>query len=582
MLDIFKLTPQEALMSKSTYVMDAVEAEIHAGLDHSYNGLNKFPIIATPQGKVGDYGVALHQFGKTLMQSPQSLAQEIANKFIYGNFITHFDAVDGYVNATLDADRFSTAVIGQVMEMKDNYGHENIGQGSHLIIDLSAPNIAKRMSVGHLRSTIIGDSLARIYKALGYRVTEDNHIGDSGTQFGHLMHAMDLWGDKEAIAKNPIEELSGLYVRVTEAGEQDEAVKDAGRAWAKKLEDGDPEAIERLNYMVIESLKGFDPIYDMLGFKPDLVRGESFYQQYLEATIAAVKAAGILKESKGALIVDMEDKNKGVAIIKKANGGSVYMTRDIATALHRQNEMHADGIIYVVGEDQKQYFQQLFEILKMMGEPIADKCVHVYFGMIRLPEGKMSTRKGRVVLLEDLIARAMDESRALIGGLTKLTTQDEIDAVVKATAIGGLKWNDLMSDAKRSIVFDWDKMLSSVGNSAPYVQYAHARAHSIVANSIDYDHREIMITDPIELDIAKQLAQFPAVVKAAGNDHNPSVIAQYTYELAQKYNRLYHDLSILTADDPKQGNTRVALSAATAQVIKNGLYLLGIEAPDKM
>lgn len=487
-----------------------------------------------------------------------------------------------------------------VFETGVDYGKEKIGTGQRIIIDMSSPNIAKRMSIAHLRSTIIGDSLARIFKHLGFEVIKDNHLGDWGTQFGHLLRAIELWGDEEAIAQNPLEELQKLYVRISDAGDPDselykglskkdaqqraEQVKNDGRRWFKRLEQGDPEARAKWQQIVDWSMQEFQKMYNILGVDFDWTRGESYYENLLPETIQKVRESGIATDSNGALVVNMEDKALGVAIIQKSDGATIYLTRDIATAIHRNDTEHANGVIYVVGEEQKLHFQQLFEILRRMGYSIADQSKHVYFGMFRLPEGKMSTRKGRVILLEDVVNEAFDRTRKLVEARTHVTSAQEKEKLIRQVAVGVLKWNGLIADPRRPIIFDWEAMLSMDGKSAPYVQYAYARAASLLEGT-DLEtltNTRVLPEHETEKALVKLVAEFPEAVRAAAQSYNPSKIASHIYELARTFNAFYHELPVLKAESEDKKLSRLAITACVAQTIQTGLGLLGIEAPARI
>lgn len=558
-------------------------------------------IKPSPVDVEGDFGFHCGTLAKIYRKNPALIAQELADKMPKGqDMVLEYVAVGPYLNVKLNYEVFSAAVRKEVFEMGADYGKEEIGIGQRIIIDMSSPNIAKRMSVGHLRSTIIGDSLARIYSHLGFEVIKDNHLGDWGTQFGHLLHAIELWGDEQTIAKNPIEELQKLYVRISDAGEKDselyqglspeeaeakaEEVKNRGREWFKRLEGGDESARVIWQQIVNWSLQEFQKMYDVLGVDFDWTRGESYYEKMLPDTIKKINESGVASESKGATVVNMEDANLGVAIVQKSDGATLYLTREIATGIHRNDAEAATGMIYVVGEDQKFYFQQFFEILRRMGYPIAENSKHVYFGMISLPEGKMSTRKGRVILLEDVVEEAFDRTRKLVEERSHVKSKEEKDTLVRQVAVGALKWNDLMADPRRSIVFDWDLMLTMEGNSAPYVQYSYARAVSLLENVdlLSLSNVDVLPEHESEKVLIRLVAEFPNAVRAAAESNNPSKIAAHIYELAKSFNVFYSQLPVLRAETEAKKQSRLAICACTAQTIQVGLGLLGIESPNKM
>ncbi len=592
-------------MTEITYPISAVGREIKAALMQSgidEDLLAEIEIKPSPTAVEGDYGIHCAPFARKQRRNPVQIARELAEGLTVNpdGIIKDYVAVGPYLNIKVDYAKFGNLVRDSVFEMGDEYGKEKIGTGQRVVIDMSSPNIAKRMSVGHLRSTIIGDSLARIFKHLDFEVIKDNHLGDWGTQFGHLLRAIELWGDEKAIAENPLEELQKLYVRISDAGEPDsdlykaldieeaerkaEQVKNEGREWFKRLEQGDPEARSQWQQIVDWSLQEFQRMYDVLGVDFDWTRGESYYENHLPQTIQKVQESGITTESKGALVVNMEDKGLGVAIIQKSDKATLYLTREIATGIHRSEVENADGMIYVVGEDQKFYFQQFFEILRRMGNPIVDKSKHVYFGMIRLPEGKMSTRKGKVILLEDVVNEAILRTNQLVEKRTHVSSSEERTKLVLQIAIGALKWNDLMADPRRSIIFDWDSMLTMEGNSSPYVQYAFARTASLLEGIDANSLASVQITPEHETEkaIVKLIADFPEVVKVAGETYNPSKIATFVYDLAKAFNAFYHELSVLKAETHEKKMSRLTITASVSQTIQVGLGLLGIETPVKM
>lgn len=554
----------------------------------------------SPATVEGDVGIHCGVFAKEMRKNPVLIAQELVEELPVDpdEIIEEFVAVGPYINARINHQRFANLVRDSVFEMGADYGKERLGTGQRVIIDMSSPNIAKRMNVGHLRSTIIGDSLARIFKHLDFEVIKDNHLGDWGTQFGHLLRAIELWGDEAAIAENPVPELHDLYIRINELidpgsaryRDMDEAeaqrlteeLKAPGREWFRRLEEGDPEVYARWQQIVEWSLEEFQRMYDVLGIDFDWVRGESYYQELLQDTIQTLKDSGVTTESDGALVVDMEDAGLGTALVQKSDGATLYLTREIATGIHRSEEEHADHMIYVVGEDQRFYFEQFFEILRRMGYQINSK--HVYFGLIRLPGGKMSSRRGRFVALEDVIEEAMDTTRDLANESIHVTDPAEREKLAHQVAIGALKWNDLMADPKRSYVYNKDAMLSSEGNSAPYVQYAYARAMSLIEgiNMEDLSQAKIIPSTELERKVMQLVAAFPEAVRAAAEAYSPSKIAGYTYELAKAFNDFYNKLPILREEDEETRLSRLAITTSAAQTIQTGLELLGIEAPMRM
>lgn len=590
-------------------ILDQLNQQIQLELDKTnlLDGIDiQVQLTNTPDNIEGDLGWHCGVLAKELKMAPNQIASHLAeqlNQQSGSDFIEQFIAVGPYLNLVLDKTRFSAEVVSRVLKQGKDFGTQTLGRNKKVVIDMSSPNIAKRMSVGHLRSTVIGDALANIYTCLGYEVIRDNHLGDWGTQFGHLLYAIELWGNEALIAQDPINELQKLYVKVSVAGDPQsdfyqnsepgeaeqkaQQVKDAGREWFKRLEAGDEEARQKWQQIVDWSLADFNKIYDLLGVNFDLTLGESFYEPMLQATIQEVRSSGVAEESDGALIVDMDDIGLGVSIIEKSDGTTIYMTRDIATIKYRVDELHANKIIYVVGEDQAFYFRQLFEIVTRLGYAIADELQHVWFGMIRLPEGKMSTRKGRVVNLEDVIEEALSRSEKLVDERTRVEGEEAKQKLVKQIAIGAIKWADLSGDPKRTITFDWDKIISLDGNSAAYVQYAYARTQSILQKgNYNKSLREQNVQNleyglQVELDVTLLLAMYTHVIKQVAEENNPSLLANYIYDLARKYTAFYHSAQVLSSN-VQQTKSRLALTDAFATTLQNGLSLLGIEVPQKM
>jgi arginyl-tRNA synthetase len=610
-LDLTKMPPEMliAMFSTPDYPLSTMRNEVLQGLTKI--GLDpqlaqQLEVGRSPENVQGDFGFHCAPLAKISKRNPVHIASELVNSLNENldrnGVIAKYVAVGPYVNLVLNYSNFSRLVSEKVFDMKGEYGKEKIGTGQRMALDMSSPNIAKPMSIGHLRSTVIGRSLSRIFEHLDFDVIKDNHIGDWGTQFGHLLRAIELWGDWDVINQNPIDELQKLYVRISDEGDEkstlyadlspEEAqekagkVKDAGRAWFKRLEQGDAEARESWLRIVEWSMREFQEMYDMFKVDFDWSRGESFYEDQLPSTVERLQSSGILSEGKeGAIIVNMEDVGLDVAMVLKSDKATLYLTREIATAIHRSEVEHCDAMVYVVGEDQKFYFEQFFEILRRMGNPIADKSKHVYFGMVRLDEGKMSTRKGHVILLKDVVTKALEKTRELVEQRTQVDDAEK-ENLIRQVATGAIVWNDLKNDPKGTVIFDWDNMLSMEGNSAPYVQYSHVRACSLLANAnIDPDllrYAEIIPEDASEQELIKMIAAFPESVKAAAQGYNPSKIANHIYEIAKTFNIFYHDLSVLKEPDQNKKMSRLALTAMVAETIKTGLYLLGIEAPQRM
>lgn len=641
---------------KHIYAIQEVEASLSGLVEKQLTHKNvALSIMEAPIETGFDYGFNVTRAAGQEGIRPQDLASQLADSTLSTNMrlVDEARAVGPFLNFKLNMPKFGNEVLDQVIKMGSDYGKENEGHGQRVVIDMSSPNIAKRMSYGHLRSTIIGDALTNLYRSQGYEVIRDNHLGDWGTQFGNLIVAIKKWGDeKELLAsEDPIGGLQDLYVKFNSVADEEKkslweevkqkALKDGydaiprlpeavenvskeimkrkqisrdeldttkvledaldrvvesnlekeGRNWFLKLEQGDREARRLWKLCVDLSIKEFNQMYETLGVGFEKTLGESFYENKLQDVINIVKKSKAGKMSEGALVIDMKDKALDVAIIQKSDGASVYMTRDLACAIYREQEMKADKAIYVVGEDQKQYFQQLFEALRRLNYKIGEKAEHVYFGMVSLPEGKMSTRKGRVILLKDVVAEGLKRADEVLHVKNHELSKNEVQrkTIVRQIAVGAMKWNDLSQDAKRSIVFDWNKALNFQGNSAPYVQYTTVRAKSILEASGKTP--EVLPSEIFSKDVYKevperalirQLAEYPNVLREATKTNNPAKVASYVYELAKRFNSFYTQNQVLKAANSELLDSRLKLVAASSQVITNALAILGIEVPEKM
>lgn len=629
-------------MEHFDYPYQKVNEEILSALVATGVSIEGLSVEIPPPGIEADLAVACFPLARILRKNPKEIAMGLAEKFPQGGLFTSAVGEGGYLNLKIDFGVFGKSVVESVKRMGSDYGKEKLGAGEVVVIDMSSPNIAKPMSIGHLRSTVIGHSLARILEFTGHKVIRDNHLGDWGTQFGMLLKAYELWGREVPELGEPGHEVEGLYklyVKIHEEIEKakakeiarlkkiveekgieavfglkeayDEAyqqlsspsqalkaalekvaprteLEEAGREWFRKLEAGDKEAQKRWLWAVDLSLREFHEIYKILGVDFDLERGESFYIKMIPVMLKELKRQNFIKEVDGALIADLAKEDLGRMVIVTSDGRTVYVTRDLAAAINRENELKATKILYVVGADQKYYFQQWFTILDKMGYRVAKNCRHLYFGMISLPEGKMSTRRGRVVFLRDVIDEGIKRAKEVISEKNpELFASKEIrDEVARQIAVGAIIWNDLSKDMKRDIVFDWDEMLSFDGYAAPYVQYAYTRGCSILEKaalrSEKIDGRGRMTVETaVEKELIKKIADFPRVVDFAAKELNPIIVAQYIYDLAKTFNQFYRDCSILKTEE-EIFSSRIKLVEATAQTLQNGLYLLGIEAPEKM
>ena len=528
---------------------------------------------------LGDIAFPAFSLAKVERKAPQAIAADIAEKIDQSAF-EKVVATGPYVNFFLDKSKISDQVIKSVIEAGADYGQQDEGHGQNITIDLSSPNIAKPFSVGHLRSTVIGDALSNIFRKMGYNTIKINHLGDWGKQFGLLMVAYKKWGSKEAIEANPIDELLKLYVRINAEIENDPELDDEGRLWFKKLEDGDPEATELWQWFRDESLVEFNRIYKLLGVEFDSLNGEAFYNDKMDEAVQILEEKGLLKESKGASIVELDDVNLPPAMIKKSDGATLYITRDIATAMYRARTYNFVKNIYAVGQEQSNHFRQLKAVLKKMGFDWSDDMVHVDFGLVTKNRQKLSTRKGNIILLEPTLQEAISRAKAQIE--EKNPELENKEEVAHAVGVGAVKFYDLKTDRRNGYDFDLEAMVSFEGETGPYVQYAYARIQSILrkANFTPSTDATYSLSDPESWEIIKLLQDFSRVVKRAAENYDPSLIAKYAINLAQAFNKYYAHTRIL--DESPERESRLALSYSTAVVLKEALRLLGVDAPEKM
>ncbi|BDD39671.1 arginine--tRNA ligase [Streptococcus ruminantium] len=539
-----------------------------------------YALLEKPKSsEMGDIAFPAFSLAKVERKSPQAIAASIVETLDTTGF-ENVVATGPYVNFFLDKAGVSHKVLTDVISEKEHYGQLNIGQGKNVTVDMSSPNIAKPFSVGHLRSTVIGDALANIHEKLGYKPIRINHLGDWGKQFGMLIVAYKLWGDKAAVEADPISELLKLYVRINAEAEEKPELDDEARQWFKKLEDGDPEAQELWQWFRDESLVEFNRIYDKLGVTFDSFNGEAFYNDKMDEGIQILEDKALLQESKGAKIVDLESYNLPPALIMKTDGATLYITRDIATAMYRKRTYDFVKSIYVVGQEQINHFKQLKAVLKEMGFDWSDDMTHITFGLVTKDKKKLSTRKGNIILLEPTLDEAI--SRALAQIESKNPDLENKEKVAHAVGVGAVKFYDLKTDRDNGYDFDLEAMVSFEGETGPYVQYAYARIQSILrkANFAPEADNDYKLADTESWEIIKHIQNFSNVVERAGDKFDPSLIAKYTINLAQAFNKYYAHTRIL--DESPERDSRLALAYATGVVLKEALRLLGVKAPEKM
>ena len=527
----------------------------------------------------GDLAFPAFTLAKVLRKAPQAIAAEIVEA-VSDKRIERAEAMGPYANFFLERSAFADEVLKEVLELGEHYGDWDYGQGRKVVIDMSSPNIAKPMSMGHLRSTVIGNAIANLEKKVGYEPIRINHLGDWGTQFGKLIEAYKLWGSEELVKADPIAELIKLYVRFHEEAELDPTLDDKGRAWFKKLEDGDPEAVRLWEWFRSESLKEFNRVYDLLGVTFDSYNGEAFYNDKMDVVVDMLEDANLLKVDNGATIVDLEKYDLPPALIKKSDGATLYMTRDLAAANYRKNTYDFAKCIYVVGMEQSNHFKQLKAVLKELNLPWSENIVHIPFGLITLNGKKLSTRKGKIILLEGVLKEATELALKQIEA--KNPSLENKEAVAHAVGVGAVIFHDLKNDRTNNFDFALEEVVQFEGETGPYVQYTHARAMSILrkANHTVDTKEAFSLTDDDAWEVLKLIENYPNVVRFAEEKCEPSAIAKFVINLAQAFNKYYAHTKVLVEDEAF--NSRIALVQTTASILKQGLALLGVAAPDEM
>lgn len=534
-----------------------------------------------PRPEMGDYAFPCFQLAKKFRKAPNVIAEELKDKFDKNSF-EKVENLGPYLNFFVDKSILSKSVIEKILEEKDKYGASKVGENKKVLIEYSSPNIAKPFHVGHLFSTAIGNSLYKILTFEGYDCERINHLGDWGTQFGKLIAAYKRWVDQEALEKEPIKELLRIYVKFHDEAEKDPSLEEEGRLHFKRLEDGEEEEVRLWKRFRELSLKEFKKVYDMLNVEFDSYAGESFYGDKMDAVVEEIDKKGLLVESNGAKVVMLEDYNMPPCIIKKSDGATIYATRDLATAIYRKNTYDFYKSIYVVGLEQSLHFKQVFTTLKLMGHNWADDCTHIGFGLVRFTDRKLSTRKGEVIFLEDLLKESIDKTLEIIN--EKNSELENKEETAKKIGIGAVIFTYLKNNRERDIVFSWDEMLSFDGETGPYVQYSYARGKSILrkAGEIKGDIDYSKLNSKEEFELVKTLEGFNKSILQAIEKLDPSIVTRYVIEVAKAFNKFYNHNSILNAEDEEIKKARIKLVESTCQVIKNALNLLGIDVVEKM
>lgn len=537
----------------------------------------------------GDFSFPCFRLAKELRKAPQVIASEIKEKLELeesNDIIEKIDVIGGYLNFYINKNILIKEVLSEINKEKENYGASDIGKGKNIIVEYSSPNIAKEFHIGHLRTTVIGAAFYNIYKYLGYNTIGINHLGDYGTQFGKMIEGYKRWGEEYNLEENPIEELTKMYIRINDLCKSDEDVLNACRENFRKLEEGDKECIELWNKFKDLSLKEFYKTYDMLGVKFDSLNGESFYSDKMPEVIEILEKSGKLVESQGARIVDLEDKGINTpCIIEKTNGSTTYATRDLAAILYRARTYDFDKCIYVVAYEQNLHFKQVFEVAKLLGldKKYTDGLTHIAYGMTRLATGRMSTREGNVVKVNELLEESVKRVLDIINEKTPEMEDKEDNA--RKIGIGAVIFNNLCTNLIKDQIFDWNIVLNFNGETGPYIQYIYVRTKSVLEKASYMPNLEdvdfSLLEDEKSFYIIKKIYEFNNILKQVIEKNETSILARYLIELAQGYSNFYNDNKIIV-EDKKVQDARLYLTYAVGNVLKIGMKLLGIEMPTKM
>ena len=562
------------------YIADKINEAMEIVFGQTMEGVAGF-LETPPNPEMGDFAFPCFKLSKTLRMGPPVIAGKLQSALASDEIIDHVECVGGYLNFFLHKTGYAQSIVEKVLEQKEKYGSSDEGQGRVICIDYSSINIAKRFHIGHLSTTMIGNALYKIYEHLGYKCVGINHLGDWGTQFGKMIAAYLKWGNREEVEKNGVDALTALYVRFHQEAEKDPSLEDEGRLWFKKIEDNDPKATEIFNWFKEITLKDAQRVYDMLGVKFDSYAGESFYNDKMQPIIDELREKGLLVESQGAYVVDLEEDNMPPCLILKKDGATLYATRDIAAAFYRKKTYHFYKDLYVVAYQQNLHFKQWFKVVEKMGYEWSKDLEHVPFGMVSYEGRALSTREGYVVYLDELLNRAVEKAREIIE--EKSPNLPDKDKVARQVGIGAVVFFDLFNNRIKDIDFRWDRALNFDGETGPYVQYTHARCCSLLAKAgeLDAEADYAALENPAAQEVVRTLERFPEVVSEACHRNEPSLVTRYAVELASNFNRFYYENRILT-EDAAQSKARANLTAATASCLRTALSLIGVEAPEKM
>ena len=539
-----------------------------------------------PSSDLGDYAFPCFKLAKSLKKAPPVIAQEIKEKIdIDDDIIEKIDIVGGYLNIYINKNSLTKNVLTEIAKKQEQYGASNIGEGKNVVIDYSAPNIAKPFHIGHLRSTVIGGALYKIYNFLGYNSVGINYLGDWGLQFGKVMAGYDMWKDEYDFTKNEIQSILKIYIRFNQEEKENPELTEKAREYFKRLEDGNEKEVETWRWIRKISLENYQKTYDLLNSKFDSYNGESYYNDKMDVVVEELEKKGLLKESEGAKVVDLEEYNMPPCIIITSAGTTIYATRDLASLKDRINTYNFDKAIYVVGNEQRLHFQQVFKVLELMGYPeYAAKCEHVPFGLVVDKTGeKIGSRKGNSVFLEDILKEAIEKVKKIIE--EKNPNLENKDDVARKVGVGAIIFNDLSNSRIKDEIFDWDMLLNFQGETGPYIQYIYVRTKSLLEKAgyipeiKNIDFTKLQEKEAVET--IKLLYRFNETIELAADKNEPSIIARYLIDVAQNFSSFYNEHKIICDDKPVQ-DARLILTYCVGTVLKTGVTLLGMEMPDKM
>lgn len=539
-----------------------------------------------PKPELGDFAFPCFRLAKTMRKAPQMIAADIKEAIGEVDFLQEIAVQGAYLNFFIKKDIFVKTMVETASQ--ENFGGSEVGAGKTICIDYSSPNVAKNFHVGHLRTTIIGNSLYKIYSKLGYDVKRINHLGDWGTQFGKLIVAYKAWGNEEAVKKDGVGELMKLYVKFHDEAKENPALNDEARAWFVKMEQGDEEALKIWQWFKDISLIEYKRTYDLLGMDFDYYLGESFYRDKTDDVVNRLTSANLLTESEGAKIVDLEAYDMAPCLILKNDGSSIYATRDLAAIFYRKENYNFVKCLYVTGQEQKLHFAQVFKVVELLGNDWAkDQLVHIPYGLVSLEGAKLSTRSGNIIYAEDILLEAVSKVKDIIIENMEKKGQEipDVDGTAKMVGVGAVLFNDLYNQRIKDVSFSWDKLLNFNGETGPYVQYTYARCSSILRNLENYDENAAidysLITDADSIDLLKEINRFPQVVLDAADKYEPSQIARFAVAVAQSFNKFYN-ANRINIEDVALKNSRAALVKLTRKTIKDAMALLGIDCPEQM